>query len=107
LIAIGILLGEFGDRPVDESQVDHSPELVSEIHNWRESHRTTTLLCSSQVRKDELIRGRRAIVHSASGGISVCDAGFRRIALIRRLVDATSAREAICGANSDDIGSKN
>jgi len=35
------------------------------------------------------------------------DEGFRPIALIRRLVDATSARETICGANSDDIGRKN
>ena len=29
------------------------------------------------------------------------------MALIRRLVDATSTRETICGANSDDIGCKN
>jgi len=68
---------------------------------------TMTLLRSSQVGKDKLVCGRRAIVHSASGGISAGDAGFRRIALIRRLVDATSAREAICGANNDDIGRKN
>src|SRR6516165_6612876 len=50
-----------------------------------------------------------AIVHSVSGGIGAThgDAGFRRITLIRRLVDATSTRETICGANSDDIGRKN
>ena len=49
------------------------------------------------------------IVHSASGGIGATrgDAGFRPISLIRRLVDATSARETICGAKSDDIGRKN
>jgi hypothetical protein len=35
------------------------------------------------------------------------NAGFRLIISIRRLVDATSTRETICGANSDDIGRKN
>ena len=47
--------------------------------------------------------------NSASGGIGATpgDAGFRRITLIRRLVDATSTRETMCGANSDDIGRRN
>src|SRR4029077_8282215 len=46
---------------------------------------------------------------SASGGTGAThgDAGFCPIALILRPVDATSTRETICGANSDDIGCKN
>ena len=61
------------------------------------------------MRNDKLIRGRHAVVHSALGGIGATlgGAGFRRITLICRLVDATSTRERICGANSDDIGRKN
>ena len=51
----------------------------------------------------------RTFDHSALGGIGATpgDADFRRMALIRRLVDATSTRETICGASSDDIGRRN
>jgi hypothetical protein len=46
---------------------------------------------------------------SASDGIGPTqgDTDVRPMVLIRRLVDATSKRETICGVKSDDIGCKN